>query len=181
MRPHPFSTIISIDIHWMVHQWCTRMVHFELSRMIWCWCNQVSEEENTKHGGSQPYNWAAYEIGNILYNWYLNGWRKYWKSNHIKLISRKFDGKIQNRVPFQWKKIVIAPSPIIQATLIYFFIDFLHRWGTCTDVCTSTCTAGSTCLPTPPRPRTLSWAAKSCKLFKVDSLTKKIRYHKNYR
>ena len=42
------------------------MVHFELSGMMWFWCKQVSEEENTKQGGSQPYNRAAYEIGNIL-------------------------------------------------------------------------------------------------------------------
>ena len=53
-----FRLKITFDINWMVH--------FELSGMMWFWCKQVSEEENTKQGGSQPYNRAAYEIGNIL-------------------------------------------------------------------------------------------------------------------
>ena len=96
-------------------------MHFELSRMIWLGCNQVSEEENTKHGGSQPYNWAAYEIGNNLNNWNWNGWRKYRKSS-------------QTQIKESWWETSKPPqktTPIIHVTsnLFFsfnFFTDFLH-------------------------------------------------------
>ena len=86
-----FRLKIAIDIHWMVH--------FELTRMIWLGCNQVSKEENTKPGGSQPCHWAVYEIGNILNNWNRNGWREYWKSNQTQIKESLWENSKQTQPP----------------------------------------------------------------------------------
>ena len=152
-------------------------MHFELSRMIWLGCNQVSEEENTKHGGSQPYNWAAYEIGNNLNNWNWNGWRKYRKSN-------------QTQIKESWWETSKPPqktTPIIHVTSnLFFLLTFSQTFFTFAQVgdlhrCLHIHMYGR--LDLPPH-STETWDfVMDCSIMQTFQSwlhDKKIRYHKNY-